>query len=96
MAQVGHGNGQRKKRKTGRSCSYQTAQVGHGDGRGKKSKTGEDGSYTQLRLAMETEKERRARLENQSANHHRRLVVKDKNIFNLFIFLKISTWMYSF
>ena len=36
------------------------SQVGHGDRRRKKSKTGEDGN-TQLRLAPETEEERRAK-----------------------------------
>ena len=39
---------------------------GSGNGRRKKSKTGEDGSY-QTGLAMETEEERRARLEKMEA-----------------------------
>ena len=46
-------------------CSYRTAQVSHGDGRRKKSKTEE---HAQLRLAPETEDERRARLEYLSDN----------------------------
>ena len=41
MTQFVHGDGRRKKSKTGEDGSYQTAQVGHGDGRTKKSKTGE-------------------------------------------------------
>ena len=61
MAQFGHGDGRRKKSKIGEDCSYQMAQVGHGDGRRKNSKTGEDGSTTQLKLALETEDERRAK-----------------------------------
>ena len=43
MVQVGHGDGRKKKSKTGEDGSYQTA--GHGDGRRKKSKTEENGSY---------------------------------------------------
>ena len=38
MAQVGHGDGRRKKSKTGEDCSYHTAQVGHGERGRKKSK----------------------------------------------------------
>ena len=39
MAQVGHGDGQRKKSKTGEDGSYHTAQVGPGDrGREKNKK----------------------------------------------------------
>ena len=41
MAQVGHGDGQRKKRKTEEDGSYHTAQVGLED-RGRKSKNGFD------------------------------------------------------
>ena len=37
------------------------AQFGHVDGRRKKSKTGEMVATTQLRLALETEEERRAK-----------------------------------
>ena len=40
MAQVGHGDGQRKKSKTGENGSYHTAQVGPGDRGRKKSKIG--------------------------------------------------------
>ena len=61
MAQFGHVDGRRKKRKTGEDGSYQTAQVGHGDGRKKKSKTEKMVATTQLRLALETEEERRAK-----------------------------------
>ena len=39
MAQFGHGDGRRKKHKTGEDGSYQTAQIGHVDGRRKNSKT---------------------------------------------------------
>ena len=35
MAQVGHGDGRRKKSKTGEDGSYHTAQVGPGDRGGK-------------------------------------------------------------
>ena len=38
MAQVGHGDGRRKKSKTGEDDSYHTAQVGPGDRGRKKSK----------------------------------------------------------
>ena len=38
MAQVGHGEGKRKKSKTGEDGSYHTAQVGPGDRGRKKSK----------------------------------------------------------
>ena len=38
MAQVGHGDGRRKKSKTGEDGSYHTAQVGPGDRGRKKSK----------------------------------------------------------
>ena len=38
MAQVGHGDGRRKKNKTGEDGSYHTAQVGPGDRGRKKSK----------------------------------------------------------
>ena len=52
--------GRKKKSKTGEDGSYQMA--GDGDGRRKKSKTEKDGSYhTDLRLALETEEERRAK-----------------------------------
>ena len=64
----GSGDGRRKKKKSGEDGSNRTAQVIHGDGRRKKSKTEEDGATTQLRLAPETEDERRARLEYLSDN----------------------------
>ena len=38
MAQVGHGDGRRKKSKTGEDGSYHTAQIGLGDRGRKKSK----------------------------------------------------------
>ena len=59
----------KKKSKTREWCSYQTAHVGHGDGRRKESKTGEDGSYqiAELFLAMETDEERKAKLEKMVA-----------------------------
>ena len=41
-AQVGHGDGRRKKSKTGEVGSYHTAQVGPGDRGRKKSKKGLD------------------------------------------------------
>ena len=41
-AQVGHGDGRRKKSKTGEDGSYHTAQVGSGDRGRKKSKKGMD------------------------------------------------------
>ena len=40
---------------------------GSGDGRRKKNKSGEDGSYQLLKLAMETEEERKARLKKMVA-----------------------------
>ena len=61
MAQVGHLDGRRKKSKTGVDGSYQTAQVGHGDGRKKKARLEKMVATTQLRLALETEEERRAK-----------------------------------
>ena len=42
MAQFGHGDGRRKKSKTGDDGSYHTAQVGPGDRGRKKSKKGMD------------------------------------------------------
>ena len=42
MAQVGHGDRQRKKSKTGEDGSYHTPQVGLGDRGRKKSKKGMD------------------------------------------------------
>ena len=42
MAQVGHGDGRRKKSKTGEDGSYNTAQVGPRDRGRKKSKKGMD------------------------------------------------------
>ena len=41
-AQVGHGDGRKKKSKTGEDGSYDTAQIGLGDRRRKKSKNGLD------------------------------------------------------
>ena len=61
MPQVGHGDGRRKKSKTGECCSYQTAQFGHVDGRRKKARLEKMVGTTQLRLAFETEEERRAK-----------------------------------
>ena len=55
----------KKKNRSGEDGSYRTAQVSHGDGRRKKSKMV---ATTQLRLAPETEDERRARLEYLSDN----------------------------
>ena len=49
----------KKYKQTGEDGVYQTAQVSQGDGRKKKSKTAEDA--TQLKLALETEEERRAK-----------------------------------
>ena len=48
------------------------SQFGYVDGRRKKSKTGEDGSY-QTAQAMETEENRKARLEKIVANTQLRL-----------------------
>ena len=64
-AQVGHGDGRRKKSKTGEDGNYRAAQVGHGedgsyratqvghgDGRRKKARLGKMVATTQLRLAL--------------------------------------------
>ena len=56
----GSGDGRRKKSKSGEDGIYRSAQVGHGDGRRKKRQMV---ATTQLRLALETEEERRARLD---------------------------------
>ena len=51
MAQFNLVDGRRKKSKTGKDGSYQTARVGHGDGQ-KRSKTGEDGSYHTAQIGL--------------------------------------------
>ena len=67
-AQVGHGDGIRKKSKTGEDGSYRAAQVGHLDRRRKKARLDKMVATIQLRLTMETEEERRAKLEHLSDN----------------------------
>ena len=66
----GSGDGLRKKNKSGsgEDGSYITAQVSHGDGRKRKAILKKMVATTQLRLAPETEDERRARLEYLSDN----------------------------
>ena len=61
MAQFGHVDGRRKKSKTREDGSYQTAQVGHGDGRKRIARLEKMVATIQLRLALETEEERRAK-----------------------------------
>ena len=46
---------------------------GSGDGRRKKNRSGEDGSYELLKLAMETDEERKARLKKMVATTQLRL-----------------------
>ena len=46
---------------------------GSGDGRRKKNRYGEDGSYELLKLAMETDEERKARLKKMVATTQLRL-----------------------
>ena len=46
---------------------------GSGDGRRKKNKSGEDGSYRTAQLAMETDEERKARLNKMVATTQLRL-----------------------
>ena len=60
--------GRRKKSKSGEDGSYRTAQVSHGDGQERKGRLKKVVATTQLRLALETEDERRARLEYLSDN----------------------------
>ena len=62
------GDGRRKKNKSGEDGSYRTAQVSHGDGGERKARLKKMVATTQLRLAPETEEERRARLEYLSDN----------------------------
>ena len=49
----------KKKSKTGEDGSYQTVQAGHGEGRERKARLEKMVVTTQLRLALETEEERR-------------------------------------
>ena len=57
----------KKKNKSGEDGSYRTAQVSHGDEE-RKARLKKMVATTQLRLAHETEDERRARLEYLSDN----------------------------
>ena len=61
MAQFGQDK--ERKARLEKMVATKRAQVGHGDGRKKKSKTREDVATTQLRLAFETEEERRAKMD---------------------------------
>ena len=53
MARVGHGDGRRKKSKTGEDGSYHKSQIG----------PGEDGSYHKSQVGVETKEERGAKKE---------------------------------
>ena len=55
-----------RKRKTGEDGSYRAAQFGHGDVKERKARLQKMVATTQLRLALETEEERRARLKHLS------------------------------
>ena len=53
-------------------------QFGHVDGQRKKSKTEEDGSYRTLKLAMEMDEKRKARLEKMVANTQAQIGLGDR------------------
>ena len=61
MAQFGHVDRRRKKSKTEEDGSYKTAEVGHETDKKRKPRLEKMVATTQLRLALETEEERRAK-----------------------------------